>query len=148
MVLSGDDYKLAHLGPGGMDMASMMAGMGGDKPDMDDLDGDSDDEDLPDLEQKKLQNPIASCVCEATVFQLTRQKPSWFYRKPCIQCSSILSFVLLFSTSVSCENIFNGILFFQCIPMNHDFRHFSFLVEIEDGAYVLAMKNKKRHFCS
>ena len=40
-----------HLaGPGGMDMASMMAGMGGDKPDMDDLDGDSDDEDLPDLE--------------------------------------------------------------------------------------------------
>ena len=36
-----------------MDMASMMAGMGGDKPDMDDLDGDSDDEDLPDLEQKK-----------------------------------------------------------------------------------------------
>ena len=37
-------------GPGGMDMASMMAGMGGDKPDMDDLDGDSDDEDLPDLE--------------------------------------------------------------------------------------------------
>ena len=36
-----------------MDMASMMAGMGGDKPDMDDLDGDSDDEDLPDLEQRK-----------------------------------------------------------------------------------------------
>ena len=48
-------FTISHpyfAGPGGMDMASMMAGMGGDKPDMDDLDGDSDDEDLPDLEQK------------------------------------------------------------------------------------------------
>ena len=44
------NYPFALAGPGGMDMASMMAGMGGDKPDMDDLDGDSDDEDLPDLE--------------------------------------------------------------------------------------------------
>ena len=46
-------FTISHpyfAGPGGMDMASMMAGMGGDKPDMDDLDGDSDDEDLPDLE--------------------------------------------------------------------------------------------------
>ena len=34
----------------GMDMESMMAGMGGDKPGMDDLGDDSDDEDLPDLE--------------------------------------------------------------------------------------------------
>lgn len=39
-------------GMGGMDMASMMAGMGGDKPDLGGLDdeGDSDDEPLPDLE--------------------------------------------------------------------------------------------------
>ena len=37
-----------------MDMASMMAGMGGDKPNMDDLE-DSDDEDLPDLEQEVLE---------------------------------------------------------------------------------------------
>ena len=34
-----------------MDMSSMMAGMGGDKPDLGELDGeDSDDEPLPDLE--------------------------------------------------------------------------------------------------
>ena len=49
MFLIIDNYDLL-AGPGGMDMASMMAGMGGGKPDMDDLDGDSDDEDLPDLE--------------------------------------------------------------------------------------------------
>ena len=84
-------------------MASMMAGMGGDKPDMDDLDGDSDDEDLPDLEQKN----------HAFTFTFEKAQDFFFclchccdYKKPMYSMFKHFSFVLCLSTSVPCEMAF------------------------------------------